>query len=366
MRLEHFETLKPVCPRCRSERGVLAPLTIANYVQQSADILIEGNLVCTERVCNQEYPVIDGIPVIVNNINKYINDNFYYLTVRGDLSPLMASLLGDVAGPGSAFNNMRHFISTYAWDHYGDKAPDGEFSGQYQDIEPGNAVRCLQAGLSLLGEMPQAPAIDIGCAVGRTTFELAAQLKGTVLGVDMSFPVLRVAQQVLRDGRISFPLKRVGIVFDHHEFETDLDNAQYVDFWACDAQALPFADESFRFISSLNVIDTVAAPRKALTSISNLLANKGKAILSTPYDWSPPTPVQAWIGGSGQRDPHQGDSEVALKSLLAAGIATRNAGVLAMTGEVTNHRWDVRVHNRRSVRYDAHIVACEKSFPRDA
>jgi hypothetical protein len=111
------------------------------------------------------------------------------------------------------------------------------------------------------------------------------------------------------------------------------------------------------------VIDTVTAPRQVLTSIYSLLTNKGKAILSTPYDWSPPTPVQAWIGGSGQRNQHEGDSDVALKSLLAAGIAGQNPGFLSMTGEIANHRWDVRVHNRRSVRYDVHIIACEKNLP---
>ncbi|MGD8567842.1 MAG: methyltransferase domain-containing protein [Gammaproteobacteria bacterium] len=340
-------------------------LVVANKVQQSADMLIEGNLVCPDRFCNQEYPVIDGIPVIVNNIKKYINDNFYYLTVRDDLSSLVASMLGDVAGPGSAFNNMRHFLSTYAWDHYGDKAPAGELGAGYQDITPGNAVRCLQAGLSLLEQVPKTPAIDIGCAVGRTTFELAAQLNGLVLGVDMGFPILRVAQQVLREGRISFPLKRVGIVFDHYEFEINMDNNQYVDFWACDAQALPFADESFGFASGLNVIDTVAAPRKVLVSINDVLANKGKAILSSPYDWSPPTPVQAWIGGFGQRNHHEGDSDAALKALLGGDISPRNTGGLSIIGEIANHRWDVRVHNRRSVRYDTHIVACEKNFPDD-
>ena len=275
----------------------------------------------------------------------------------------MESILGDVAGPGSAFNNMRHFISTYAWDHYGDKAPAGEFTSALEDMEPGSAVRCMNAGLSYLDNDPQAPALDIGCAVGRTTFELASKVKGLTLGIDTSFPVLRVAQRVLREGRVTFPLKRVGIVYDYHDYELSLGSEQFIDFWACDVLALPFADDSFNMVNALNVFDTVSSPRDFLAAISNLLSSGGGAVLSTPYDWSPPTPLQAWVGGHSQRAGDNGDSEAILKSLLSPGSENRAGNGLTLVGEINSHPWYVRVHNRRWVRYDTHVLACQKSVP---
>lgn len=363
MRLEHFETLKPVCPRCKYEHGIVSPLNVANITRKAMENVIEGNLICTARDCRQEYPIIDGIPIIVNKVNNYINENFFNLTVRDDLSPVVESILGDIAGPGTAFNNMRHFISTYAWDHYGDKAPDGEFDPQLESKQPGSAARCLQAGLSMLNDKPQAPALDVGCAVGGTTFELASRVNGLTLGIDLNVPVLRVAQRVLREGRVKFPLKSLGIVYDYHDYELDMNNAEHVDFWACDVLALPFTNETFNVLSALNVFDTVSSPRDFLLAVENHLVKSGAAILSTPYDWSPPTPLQAWVGGHSQRDGDHGDSEQILKSLLASSTPGGRTGKgLGIVGEIAHFPWDVRVHNRRWVRYDVHVLACEKSM----
>jgi len=359
VRIAHFETLQPVCPRCKVEQQIVAPLTIANVTHQNDDIIVDGSLICTNTQCRLEYPIIDGIPVIVNNLLKYLNDNFYHLTVRDDLSALTESILGDAAGPGAVFNSMRHYLSTYAWDHYGDKAPANEFSPQ--QVEPGSVVNCLNVGLSLLNETPQSPMLDIGCAVGRSTFELAAQFNGLALGIDLNFTLLRIAQVILRTGTISFPLKSVGIVFDRHQYEVVLDNKHLVDFWACDALALPFTNESFHLISALNVLDTVNSPVNFLKSIGHALLNGGNTILATPYDWSPPVPVHNWLGGHAQRDPEGGVSEILLRKLLTSDENSPAIGDLKLIGEIEHHPWHVRIHNRRTASYDTHIIACNKA-----
>ncbi|WP_455221858.1 methyltransferase domain-containing protein [Kaarinaea lacus] len=358
MRIAHFETLKPVCPRCKFEQQVIAPLIIANVARQNDDIIVDGNLICTNPHCGIEYPIIDGIPVIVSNLRKYLNDNFYHLTVRDDLSALTESILGDASGPGAAFNSIRHYLSTYAWDHYGDKAPADEFPKQ--QIKPGSAVSCLNAGLSLLDKKPQSPMLDIGCATGRSTFELAAKYNGLALGIDLNFSLLRTAQHVLQTGTITFPLKSVGIVFERHHYIVELDNNQLVDFWACDALSLPFMDESFQFVSALNVLDTVNAPVNFLKGISQSLTEGGNTVLATPYDWSPPVPVQNWLGGHSQRGTEKGMSENLLRKLLTQDEDKDAIGKLKLIGEIEHHPWHVRIHNRRTASYDTHIIACGK------
>ena len=359
MRIVHFETLKPVCPRCKIEHQLVAPLSLANVSHKNNDIIIDGNLVCTNSHCAIEYPIIDGIPVIVNNLRKYLNDNFYHLTVRDNLSALTESILGDAAGPGAAFNSIRHYLSTYAWDHYGDLAPDNEFP--HQQTKPGSTLNCLNAGLSLLDKYPQAPMLDIGCATGRSTFELAAKYNGMALGIDLNFSLLRTAQQVLQTGTITFPLKSVGVIFERHQYEVALKNKELVDFWACDALALPFMDESFQFASALNVLDTVNSPVNFLKSISQSLNAGGNAVLATPYDWSPPVPLQNWIGGQAQRSAENGMSDKLLRKLLTHEESEQSTGNLKLIGEIEHHPWHVRIHNRRSASYDTHIVACNKN-----
>jgi len=358
MRIGHFEELKPICPRCKTEQQTLSPLIIADIALQSGETILEGNLVCSNAQCQTVYPIIDAIPVIVHPVRKYINDNFYPITVRNDLSSLNESVLGDYSGPGAEFNSIRHYLSVYAYDHYGDLAPDKEFSTSPLSTKPGSVVSCLHAGFSLVDDTISAPSLDIGCAVGRSTFEVARHSGGLTLGIDLNFSQLRLAQQVLLEGRIKFPLKRTGIVYDRHEYEVDIPHRSDVDFWACDASVLPFENDQFKFVSALNVLDTVNSPMMFLKSVSDVLIEKGQFLLSTPYDWSPPVPLQNWLGGHAPYKAHRGSSETVLRNRLSP----QNPEVkLAITAEIEHHPWQVRVHSRRTAHYDTHIIVCKKT-----
>ncbi len=360
MRISHYEALQPVCPRCRIERQHISPLNLECIETQIDDIVIDGYLKCTNNECRLEYPIIDGIPIIVNQIRKYINDNFYAITVRNDLSPATQSILGDLAGPESAFNSMRHYISTYAWDHYGDKAHTNEFAPQ-QNSKPGSIVECLDAGMSLIEGNLLAPAIDIGCAVGRSTFEISSHCNGLALGIDLNFSLLRLAQNLLTKDLVKFPIKKTGVVYNYVEYPVYFDNKENVDFWACDGVALPFNDASFGFACALNVIDAVNTPRMLLRSIEDALKTSGCMVLATPYDWTPPVPVQNWIGGHSQHGPDKGSSEAILRKILTSGASPQSLNHMTLIGEIENHAWQVRVHDRRTINYDTHIVAARKS-----
>lgn len=359
MRRRHFEQLKPVCPRCKSERKVIAPLTLVAVAQEHGDNVIQGNLVCSDHACRLEYPIVDGIPIIVNNIRKYLADNIFAINARNDLSPVVESILGDAVGPGTPFNVARHHLSTYGWGHYADKAPAGQFEYSSRFDISGTVVDCLAAGLALLPEKPLPPLLDIGCAAGRTSFELAQRCAGLTLGIDLNFSLLRLAQRVLHEGRVGFPLKRVGIVYDRHDFPVRFDHTERVDFWACDALALPFRDETFHFASAMNVFDVVNAPRDLLVAMNQALVVSGTAILATPYDWSASTPIETWVGGHSQRGPHGGSAEPQLRSMLSPGTSAA-VGQLQIVGEIEQQPWNIRIHSRHSAGYVTHVVACKK------
>ena len=109
--------------------------------------------------------MLDGIPLIVAPIRDYVSANLTQIHARGDLSETLEGILGDCCGPGSAFDATRQQLSSYAWDHYGDLDPEPET--QAADApKPGSVVCLLDRALTLAGEMPAGPAIDVGCAVG--------------------------------------------------------------------------------------------------------------------------------------------------------------------------------------------------------
>lgn len=357
MRRGHFEALRPICPVCRSARPEGSPLAIAAAIREEGDDLLEGILACTSPDCLREYPVLDGIPILVAGLRGWMEGSLLQILERDDLSPELESLLGDASGPGSAFDTTRQHLSAYAWDHYGDLDPGAE-----TNPPPGSAVRLLERALTLdtlageTGEIPPAPVLDVGCSVGRTTFRLAERLGRPVVGIDLSFGMLRVAGRVLREGRLRYPRRRVGMVYDRREVAVDLPGRDLADFWCCDAAALPFPGGTFALGASLNVLDCVASPRESLVELGRVLQPGGSALLATPYDWTPgATPVEAWLGGHSQRGANRGASEPVLRALLGGGHPAAVPG-LALAAEEPAFPWRVRLHDRSVMEYAVHLV----------
>ena len=164
MRRRHFDALQPLCVVCHAAR-----VTVAG----DGDV-IQGIATCTNPECLREYPIIDGIPIFVANIRAWLSANPLQVLLRDDLSPELESLIGDVLGPGSAFDTLRHHVGIYA-------------GAEPLALEPPT----------------EGPAIDIGCAVGVNTFAIARQL---TVGVDLNFAMLRAAS------RPHYDRGRVGVV----------------------------------------------------------------------------------------------------------------------------------------------------------
>lgn len=359
IKLLHFEKLNPLCPVCRCS-GHPAPLEITKILKGSEDSINEGILVCTNSQCLSEYPIIDGLPIIVANLRSYISQNILPVLARDDLTGTMESLLGDCLGPGSHFDSYRQHISTYAFDHYGDLDPEQESPSVAQ---PGSIVRLLDKGLRSIEHHKEGPVIDLGCSVGRTSFELAGKLDKMVLGVDLNFGMLKTAASILEKGLASYPQRRGGIVFERKTFPAIFEKSEMVDFWVCDATALPFSNEAFALGVSLNVLDCIASPYEHLRELSRILAPEGKAIISSPYDWSTgATPVEAWLGGHSQRSENKGASDVILRSLLSGGSHPKALQELIFEFE-HDFPWTLRLHDRSSVEYIVQLFGVQKKKP---
>ena len=210
--------------------------------------------------------------------------------------------------------------------------------------------------------MPPGPIIDVGCAVGRGSFALAERTQELVLGMDLNFAMLRFASEVLRHGKVSYARRRVGLVYDRREFPARFANQENVDFWACDAAALPFPAQTFSLAVSMNALDCVYAPRDLLASLAHVLKENGKAVVACPYDWSAAaTPLEAWLGGHSQRSPVAGSPETILRMLLTPGAHSSSIPSLKLSAERDNLPWQVRLHDRSTMTYKLHLVVATKS-----
>lgn len=313
--------------------------------------------------CWQEFPIVDGVPVIVADVRGYVAQSAASLLLRDDLDPLLASLVSDCCGPGSTFEVVRQHLSNYTWGHYADLDPS-----EPSDPPPGALVRLLARGLELseeLGPNPAGPRLAAGCSVGRDALELArAAPSELVLGLDLNLPMLRLGQRALRSGEVRYPRRRCGIVYEERALSLpdELRQAgERVDLWAADATALPFAAGAFALVTSLNLIDCVSDPRGHLASVKDALAPGGRAIVATPHDWSAnATAPEAWLGGHSQRGPQGGACEPVLRALLTPGGHPATVPGLELRAEDDDVPWLVRLHERSHVRYRAQLLVAER------
>jgi len=361
LRLTHFETLKPICPRCKCSGNRISDLQLAHVYKELNAIILEGIIACSNQQCSQHYPIIQGVPILMPNLNEYVKNNLFSISTNHNLNPNIESILGDASGARSEYNNIRHFLSTYCWDHYGDLAPENEFSPQPKPHQS-EIANLLNTGLALFRDTQESPQLDIGCAVGRSTFSLADKTPGLTLGIDINFSNLLIGQQILLNNQIQFPLKQYGVAFQSHNFEVSFEHQHFVDFWACNALAMPFRDESFSCVSALNVLDVVPHPHNFLFSANNILAKNGSFLFSSPYDWSPPVNLENWIGGKGMNGLCETESDELLRQYFSTDSRSGTFPKLKMIDEVKHHPWKVRIHKRRTVNYDVHIIAGKKEI----
>lgn len=352
MKYTHFHTLKPLCPACISQHAHQQVLELGTLVHASETEVIEGTLVCANKACGSVYPIIDGIPVLVADLAHYLNQHAHEILWRHDLGHVLESCIGDALGAGVVYDNNRHYLSAYVDGHYRDK-----------DLQLGDDVGDAPVTRFLDGARLKAdgPLLDVGCSVGRASFELGSTFPNElVLGVDLNFTMLRFARALKTQSRLSYPRKRVGVVYDEHQisFPAAQETAN-VDFWACDACALPFENNLFGQILSLNVLDCVPSPTMHLTEILRLLSPGAQAHLATPFDWSAPvTPMNAWLGGHSQHNEWRGESSEILFETLKV-LRDSEAHSLAIQ-EQRDIAWEVRIHERNTARYQSLLVKLQK------
>ena len=124
MRRRHFELLAPLCPVClAAPQPRQSPLAIQRIDREVAGQIVEGMIVCTSGDCQREFPIIDGIPLLVGPIREFVSNQLPAILARDDLSETTESLLGDCCGPGTPYETQRQQQSSYVWDHWGQFDP---------------------------------------------------------------------------------------------------------------------------------------------------------------------------------------------------------------------------------------------------
>ena len=189
-------------------------------------------------------------------------------------------------------------VSQYCEFHYGNR---------YFGVETYPAS-CARLCREFMAERNRGAALDLGCAVGRTSFELAREFS-SVTGLDFSRRFIAVATRMAEEGKIAYEIPLEGELVAHVErrlSDFDLDDVrQRVKFFPADALSLPQEFSGYDLIFAGNLIDRLKSPRLFLSTIHQRLVSGGLLILTSPYTWlNEFTPRSEWLGGftEGGRD----------------------------------------------------------------
>ncbi len=150
----------------------------------------------------------------------------------------------------------------------------------------------------LLGQAKGTPerALDLGCAVGRSTFELARRCS-EVVGIDYSRSFIQSANQLKKSGRLTFPLCEEGKSTTPSCAKVDPKiKRNKVHFQLGDALHLPQGLGTFDLVLAANLIDRLPNPTFfASKVIPGLVKPNGLLLLTSPYTWSKEyTPQSKW------------------------------------------------------------------------
>lgn len=186
-------------------------------------------------------------------------------------------------------------LSEYAEFHYGDvyfNTPN--FPKALSEI----AIRAM-------GKKPAHKALDLGCASGRATFELA-RLFEHVTGIDFSARFIGQGVQLAEQGILRYTMMDEGELVLYKERslkELGLDKLKdkfkhKVEFFQGDACNLKPHFTGYDLILAANLIDRLYSPKKFLSAVHERLNLGGILLIASPYTWlEEHTPRDEWIGG---------------------------------------------------------------------
>ncbi len=188
-------------------------------------------------------------------------------------------------------------LSQYLLFHYGDAMTVMPYAFGPKDAV-GFAVRTIHAGLhrDLLPRQPRA--LDLGCAVGRSTFELA-RIGCDAIGIDFSQAFIEAANLILHEGELAYSYQIEGdICRDAVARRPENVDVARVRFEVGDACNLRDDLGTFDIVHMANLIDRLHHPAACLARMKSLVNPGGQLVITSPYSWLEEfTPRQNWLGG---------------------------------------------------------------------
>lgn len=182
-------------------------------------------------------------------------------------------------------------VAQYIEFHYGE-----EYFGV-----PNFPVACINAIKPQIATSPRERALDLGCASGRSSFELALHFKH-VDALDYSARLIQAPSALQSSGVQRYAIQDEGELVSYKEITTeDLGYSEIKDrvaFMQGDACNLPEKYSDYDLVFAGNLIDRLYDPTLFLNLIKSRIRTGGYLVITSPYTWLEDFTVKdKWLGG---------------------------------------------------------------------
>lgn len=234
----------------------------------------------------------------------------------------------------SRYAFRRHFFQHAGFRYVCAEAIDSTYRSQYEtdamvaqylEFQYGqryfNVANFAQSLVQILMQhsdaVPRHKALDLGCATGRASFELA-QYFDQVTGLDFSARFIQQATHLAHGDTVHYTLAVEGELVDYAACnlrQVGLEHvADKVEFFQADACNLKPQFTGYDVILAANLIDRLHHPKAFLMDIHQRLNIGAILMLTSPYTWLEEHTARAeWLGGFKQ----DGESLTTLDGLHA-------------------------------------------------
>lgn len=166
--------------------------------------------------------------------------------------------------------------------------------------------------------------LDLGCAVGRSSFELA-RFANHVDAVDFSTRFIRNAINLIKHGEVKYLIPKEGDITEAKQFQLSTLNLEgrieNIHFSQGDACNLKDKYKDYDLVFAGNLIDRLYQPAAFIKDIKTRIKSGGYLALTSPYTWLEEfTNKENWLGGY-KKNGENVETLEHLKSLLAPDFA---------------------------------------------
>lgn len=140
--------------------------------------------------------------------------------------------------------------------------------------------------------------LDLGCAVGRSAFEMAADCD-EVVGIDFSHAFIAAAEALRAGASVDYDRVEEGRLTTRLQAKApEGELRSRITFRQGDAMALPEDLGTFDRVHAANLLCRLPEPERLLARFSNLVRPGGELVLATPCTWLEEfTPIGNWPEG---------------------------------------------------------------------